>query len=196
VEAGVMRAWCLATLVFTGMVACDRDPASDVKIVARPVAVPGAAAVDTPTFTPRPPFTAELCAIQPETVPGKSKLAVTGPCTLTLTDNVKCDAELDDFYVVSLLHAKGEATVSMYVNIESYKGPGKYTAGQMFLTVQNGSAYYHWGSDSVETTVANGLRYVELKNVRLEAEPPNKGTELLSGRLWCHPEKNFVPSAR
>jgi hypothetical protein len=98
---------------------------------------------------------------------------------------VKCRAVADDFHTVILRQGPGEATVSVYLNIEFYKGPGSYDGGQMFLTVQNKGAYYHWGSDSVTTTVAPGLKYVDLPRTRLEAEPPNTGTVIVSGRLWC-----------
>jgi hypothetical protein len=84
----------------------------------------------------------------------------------------------------------------VYLNVESYKGPGDYSDGQMFLTVQNGSAYYHWGSDSVHTSPGRGLKYVDVKETQLEAEPPNTGTVTVSGRFWCNPDKNFDPSAR
>jgi hypothetical protein len=63
----------------------------------------------------------------------------------------------------------------------------------MFLTVQNGQAYYHWGSDSVTAKIGPGLNYVDVPDTRLEAEPPNTGTEIVGGRFWCQAEKEFAP---
>jgi hypothetical protein len=166
--------------------ACERDPASNVKIIDRPA---GSAATDSAANAraqlPPPPFSSELCNIQPETKTGRSTFAANGPCTFRHTGDVKCREALDDFHTMMLRQGPGEATVAVYLNIEFYKGAGSYDGGQMFLTVQNKNAYYHWGSDSVHTTVAPGLKYVDLHETRLEAEPPNTGTVVVTGRLWC-----------
>ena len=78
-----------------------------------------------------------------------------------------------------------ETTVSVYLNVEFYKGQGNYEGGQMFLTVQDKDAYYHWGSDSVKTTIGPGVKYVDIPPTRLEGEAPTEGTVVVSGRLWC-----------
>ena len=173
-------------LVCLTLLGCDADPASKVKIIARPTLPPGsppsAANPAAPAFIP---FRPELCAVRPEPKAGSSRFVLEGPCAFRHQGNVRCRDVLDDFHTVFLRHGPGDATVSMYLNIEFYKGTGSYDGGQMFVTVQTGSSYYHWGSDSVRTTIGPGLRYVDIQETRLEAEPPNTGTEIVSGRFWC-----------
>lgn len=169
---------CLATL------ACDPDPASKVRIIERPEGTPGfpTSASTAPVI---PPFRSELCAVEPEQVKGSTRFALNGPCSFQHTGDVKCRAALDDFHIAFLRKGPGDATVALYLNVEFYKGPGNYEGGQMFLTAQTGSAYYHWGSDSVKTTVGPALRYVVIPETRLVAEPPNTGTVTVSGRFGC-----------
>ena len=196
-ECALIATVCIASL------ACERDPASNVKIIARPPAAPAPSAVpgqeepsqplivtgNLPVNTAAsaaeaPPFKPELCKLQPDTA-GSSTFRVKGPCAFQHSGNVKCRAVVDDFYTTLLRKGPGEATTAVYLNVEYFKGPGTYDGGQMFLTVQNGDAYYHWSSDSVKTIVAPGLKYVDVPTTKLDAEPPNTGTAIVSGRLWC-----------
>lgn len=170
--------------------ACERDPASNVKIIARPVA-PAGIKVDTAKYAPPPPFRADLCKLQPEQAKGSSKFVIRGPCDFHHTADVKCRATVDDFYTMLVRQGPGSATASVYLNVETYGGPGTYTGGQMFLTVQNGEAYYYWSNDSVRTTVGPGMKYVDVEKTELQAEPPNTGTEVVSGRFWCDPHATF-----
>jgi hypothetical protein len=63
-----------------------------------------------PAFVPAPPFTSELCNLQPEEKKGSSAFDVKGPCTFHVTTNVKCSAVVDDFYTSVLRKGPGEAT--------------------------------------------------------------------------------------
>jgi hypothetical protein len=183
VEAGMTRRDTLAVVLCMAVIGCDPDPAGEIKIISRPTGSTDSASNAPPPVIP--PFRPELCTVQPEQTPGKTKFVANGPCAFHHEGNVKCRAALDDFHTVLLRQGPGDATVSIYLNIEYYKGAGSYEGGQMFLTVQTGTSYYHWGSDSVKTTVGPNVRYVDVPETRLEAEPPNTGTELVSGRFWC-----------
>lgn len=165
------------------LLACDPDPASQVKIdtAASPQTMPNAAAAPAVVLAP---WKAENCDLVPEKS-GGSDLRVTGPCAFTHTADVKCRSLTDDMHVVALRKAKGLSTVSVYVNVESYKGPGSYNDTQMFITYQDGTAYYHWGSDSVHITVTAGEKSVVLPENDLIAEPPNSGVLKVSGTLRC-----------
>lgn len=175
--------------------ACDRDPASDVKIIPRPTVAPGSVAFDSSGFIPPPAFRPELCNVQPEKAKGSSKWVVKGPCTFDHHADVKCSVAFDDFYTVLLRQGQGEATVAVYFNVETGTAPkpAEYTGAQMSLTVQNGQAYYRWGSDSVTAKIGPGMKYVDVPETRLEAEPPNTGTEIVSGRFWCKPDLSSGP---
>lgn len=178
--------------------ACDPDPASELKIIPRPAATPGSVVSDSGGFVAPPAFSPELCNVLPETSKGSSTFVVKGPCTFDHGGDVKCSTAFDDFYTALLRKGPGDATVAIYFNIETVTAPrpGKYSGGQMFLTAQNGQAYYHWGSDSVTAIIGPGLKYVDVPETRLEAEPPNTGTELVGGRFWCQPYKEFTPIVR
>jgi hypothetical protein len=158
--------------------ACKPDPAKSVKIVAPPPAPPAAQAA-------LPPWDASFCALPPEDSTGKSKFVATGPCAFHHEGNTLCRGLTDDFHVIMLRKGPGASTVSVYINVEFYKGSGRYSNAQMFLTYQNGTSYYLWGSDSVHITVTAGQKSVVLPKNKLEAEPPNTGTEVVSGTLWC-----------
>jgi hypothetical protein len=184
-EACVSRSFVVAFIALLAL-ACERDPASNVKIIARPTTPPGsAAAANSQPLDALPEWRPEFCTLQPEEKSGSSKFSVAGKCAFNQTGNVKCRAAVDDYYVTVLRKAAGETTVSMYINVEAYKGPGKYPGTQIFLTVQNGTSYYYWSNDSVRTTIGPALKYLDVPETRLEAEPPNTGTETISGRLWC-----------
>ncbi|MFN2602336.1 MAG: hypothetical protein ABR582_06210 [Gemmatimonadaceae bacterium] len=187
------RAKIFATLACAGFFACERDPASNVKIIARPVAPAGSAA-DTAKFAPPPPFHADLCKLQPEQAKGSSKIVFSGPCNFSHSGDVKCRAALDDFYTMLVRQGPGNATTSVYLNVETFGGPGTYGGGQMFLTVQNGDAYYYWSNDSVRTHVGPGMKYVDVEKAPLPAEPPNTGVDTVSGRFWCDPHATFDTS--
>jgi hypothetical protein len=177
--------WAFVPVVIA-LIACDADPASQVKVISRPTAAAGHSTDSAIyNFQPPPPFRPELCNVQPEKEHGQTTFVANGPCSFRHQANVKCRAALDDFHTVMLRYGPGEATVAVYLNIEFYKGAGNYEGGQMFLTVQDKSAYYHWGSDSVKTTVGPGIKYVDIPPTRLEGESPTKGTVVVSGRLWC-----------
>lgn len=184
-------------MIVTGVsgLGCDRDPASDVKIIERPAVDASPKTTTVPTrkaeinlYVPGPPFRAELCKAEPEKSKGSNWFAVSGICAFQQTANVNCRAVSDDFYASLLRRGPGDVTISVYLNIETGNKaptPGKYSGAQMFLTVQNRQEYYHWSSDSVSVTLGAGFRSVHIPRTRLEAEPPNTGTEIVSGTFGC-----------
>ena len=175
-------------VAFASSAACERDPASNVKIIARPTAT---ATQPLPTtYPPTPPFRSELCKVPPEATKGTHRFVVEGPCAFVQTSNMACKGSLDDLYASLLRAGPGEVTVSVYLNIETVAAPapGKFSGAQMFLTVQNGNDYYYWSSDSVTATIGPGMRTVTIPRTRLDAEPPNTGTEIVSGTFACNPD--------
>lgn len=183
------RARFFVILACASFVACERDPASNVKIIARPAASAGTNA-DT-AYVPPPPFHPDLCKLQPEQAKGSSTLVFSGSCNFHHTSDVKCRATVDDFYTMLVRQGPESATTSVYLNVETYGGPGTYAGAQMFLTVQNGQAYYYWSNDSVRTRIGPGMKYVDVEKTELQAEPPNTGVDTVSGRFWCAPHATF-----
>lgn len=177
----VVTAACISS------VACERDPASNVKIIQRPTVAANAAT--TPTFPPPPPFRSEFCKVPPEATKGPHRFVVEGACAFEQTSNMACKGSLDDLYASLLRQGSGDVTISVYLNIETVAAPapGQFSGAQMFLTVQNGKDYYYWSSDSVTATIGPGMRTVTIPKTKLEAEPPNTGTEIVSGTFGCNP---------
>ena len=170
-------------------VACSEDPAKSTKIVPRPAATqpPAPATDDTPASrsfdtAPRPgqkpPVTAGAagwkpadCPPPPEASSGQSSLVVTGPCPFEHKAAVACEPLADDFLVTMTRKAAGESTLMVFINVEFYKGPGKYTGGQMFLGLQDKKNIYRWSSDAVTVTVADGETSAKVESAKLLAEP-------------------------
>jgi hypothetical protein len=171
------RAVLMTIVAFAAIAACKPDPAKSVKIESAPAAAPAPEAV-LPAWKP------ENCTLEPEQK-GKSTLVAAGPCAIRQTGEVACRSLTDDMHVLFLRKAQNGGTVSVYINVETFHGPGDYTNAQMFLTYQNGSSYYHWSNDSTRITVAPGTKSVVLPVDTLLAEPPNEGMEIVSGRLHC-----------
>jgi hypothetical protein len=173
------RSLFVAMAVLAVASACDKDPASKIKIAARPVQN------INPSSHIVAPFKPEMCALQAEDSTGSSTFKATGPCSFHHEGNLKCRRTVDDFYVAILRKGPGVTTMAVYINVEAYKGPGPYDNAEVFLTVQDGLSYYHWSSSSVHVDVGPEEKYVDIPETSLAAEPPNTGTEVLSGRLSC-----------
>ena len=172
-----MRASIVLALSITAL-GCKPDPAKSVKIVAPAPAPPAPQAV-LPAWQP------DFCALPPEDSAGSSNFVAKGKCAFHHEGNAKCRGLTDDFHVMVVRKAAAQATVSVYINVEHYHGAGQYAGAQMFLTFQNGENYYYWGGDSLHITVTPRERAVVLTPYKLEAQPPNTGTELVSGTFVC-----------
>lgn len=168
----------LSAVAIATLVACQPDPAKSVKIVDKGVGTPAPQAV-------LPPWQESNCNLQPVEKPGASTFVAKGSCSFTHTATAKCRSLIDDMYALFLRKASGEATLSVYINTEQYTGPGDYTNAQINMTYQNGLNYYYWSSDSVHITVSPGEKSVVLPENTLQAEPPNTGTVVVSGKLIC-----------
>lgn len=172
------RIFFLSVVAVAALAACKPDPARSVKIVDKGVGTP-------PPQAALPPWQDSNCDLLPEPKGGSSTFVAKGPCSFTHTGSAKCRSLIDDMYALFLRKAAGETTVAVYINTEQYKGPGDYTDAQMNVTYQNGTNFYYWSSDSVHLTVAPAEKAVVIAETRLESEPPNKGTVVVSGKLIC-----------
>jgi hypothetical protein len=174
-----MRRTVLLTIVAAGIaIACKPDPAKSVKITDAGVAPPPPQAILAP-------WKDTNCDLEPESQSAGSTLTATGPCSFKHTGTAKCRSLVDDMYALLLRNSATVGTVSLYINTEGYTGPGEYKDAQISLTYQNGTAFYHWGSDSVHLTVSPGEKTVVLRENILQPEPPNQGTVVVSGKLIC-----------
>ena len=161
------RAFAVAACLLAA--GCDEDPASAVRIIARP-----AVTSVVPTRTPLArvgEWHPEACPPPPEEAPGPSTLTVTGPCAFEHHGTVSCEANGDDFLITLTRPATGGATLMIYINVEGYHGPDSYEGAQMFMGVQDRTLIYRWSSDTLSITVGPDEAFAVLPTSRIEAEP-------------------------
>jgi hypothetical protein len=151
------------------------------------------------------------CPPPPEASSGPSNFTAAGPCAFKHRGAVACEALEDDFLVTLSRKGAGGATLTVYINVEQYHGPGDYRDAQIFLGLQDKFNIYRWSSDTLNITVGSGEQSVTLPATSLEAEPlftnctgpiTNfqcegrefavaflKTREVVSGTLRCEPRK-------
>ena len=76
------------------------------------------------------------CPPPPEDSSGPSTLTVSGPCAFEHKGIANCEWHADDFYLSMTRKAAQGATLTVYINVEGYDGPGQYKSAQMFIGVQ------------------------------------------------------------
>jgi hypothetical protein len=110
----------------------------------------------------------------------------TGACAFRHQGAVNCTSLEDDFILETSRPSARQSTLIIYLNVETYHGPGNYDEAQMLVSVQDATGLFRWRSDTVLATVGADEKFVDLQSTRLEALPPGDETEItLSGRLWC-----------
>jgi hypothetical protein len=157
-----------------------------------PAVIPAAAPpAPIPDFQWRP----HLCPPPPEPSPGPSTLVVKGACAFRHQGATKCSSSKDDFYVEMRRPGARDSTMLVYVNVEGYKGPGKYDKAEMLIGVHAPIYVYRWFSDEVQVTVAEDEKSVEIQPLRMEPLPPVEAPDLeVSGTLVCRPGEESAPS--
>ncbi len=111
------------------------------------------------------------CPPPPEDSAGGSSLTVTGPCAFEHKGTVSCERLVDDFYLTTTRKAAQGTTLTFFVNVEHYNGPGSYKDAQMFVSVMNKKLIYQWSSDTVDITVGPEEAFAVLPTTQLLAEP-------------------------
>ena len=111
------------------------------------------------------------CPPPPEEGQGASSLNVSGPCAFKHRGTFSCEAIHDDFYISMTRQAAHGSTLTVFINVEKFKGAGTYQNAEMFLGVQDKSSIYRWSSQEVQLTVGPDAQYVVLPTTRLAAEP-------------------------
>lgn len=96
---------------------------------------------------------------------------MTGACAFEHKGSFTCEALGDDLYISVSRRAAHGGTLMAFVNVEQYKGPGRYKNAQMFVSVQDKSTIYRWSSDEIDIEVGPDVEYAVLPTSRLEAEP-------------------------
>jgi len=192
----------LFTICFIGLFGCDPDPARSVKVATRSsasryttglapqrtVAADAAAArAETREGVPvefqwRP----DLCPPPEEPSRGPSTFDAKGACNFQQRGAVDCRSVADDFLVEISRPAAQGATLAIFVNVEKYHGPGKYSGGQMLVSVHDPKGTFRWRSDEVTITVGEGEKFAELALTRLEPLMTfGAGDITIVGKLSC-----------
>jgi hypothetical protein len=128
----------------------------------------------------------ELCPPPPEQADGPSTLVVTGPCAFQHKGAMECKVTPDDFIVQATRPGALDTTMSIYVNVEGYTGPGTYQKSQILIGLLDAKFSFRWVSDTVPITVAPDEQSLSFRATRLEILPPFEAADLrVSGRLSC-----------
>ena len=147
----------------------------------------------TTPLPPRPATEPVVCPPEPEPAgPQGSNLQFGGPCSFVETAALGCQAAQDDFYVRLHRTLQGGLTLTVSVNVEFYKGPGRYPqTTEIIMEIPDGDAVYEWtATHATMTVVADGsgrITGASVDPVELQPEPgtPTKGTEALQGDIAC-----------
>jgi len=180
---------------------CDKTPPADLLRMADAVArytVPEAG----------PPWSASMCKPlpEPEVAASFSDLTFSGECAVHIALAVQCLSSSDDFYIAAERPLEGGRSLKLFVNVESFAGPGEYErGGEIRVLVQDGPTLYQWvhyqtgvSLGTTDRANATGSFKVEdapavttaiIKPVSLYAAPgtPTTGFIKLEGTIACAP---------
>lgn len=131
----------------------------------------------------------EGCQPLPEpSAPAMSNLRFQGPCSFTQHGAVQCVNKTDDYYAYVNRQLPDYGQFSGLINVEKYKGPGKYTKNSVvMLQVARKGVLYEWKQQSATLTVTeNGNQViVEAANIPAVAGGPARGSARVEGTLTC-----------
>jgi hypothetical protein len=168
------------------LAACDEDPARSVKIIARPALPADRAAKIAPSSYASTQWRPEVCPPPPESSKGQGTFVATGACAFEQTGQVNCIALGDDFFIDLSRPAAMGATLRMWVNVERYKGPGKYHGNGMLVSVRTTDEVFPWNGGELTMTVGDGERFVTVEPATLlPGFMRGAGPIHVTGKLWC-----------
>jgi hypothetical protein len=171
----------MAALLAAG---CGKDPAASVNIALGGLIDGG---VEHGGERTRRPWQPTLCPPLPEPAgPKVSRLGLEGACPFEHSGPARCKVSQDDLYLTVSRPAREGAVVTLYVNVERYRGPGRYDAAEVQLSVQDRAALFRW-SGGAQVTVESGEAAVAFDRVLLSPEPgtSTEGDEWLEGAAAC-----------
>ena len=155
-----------------------------------------------------PPWVRSYCAPLPEPTgtASFSDLTMTGECTMHTSLPVQCLALADDFYFTMVRPLEGGRSIELFVNVESYSGPGEYEhKAEVRILLKDKATLYQWVHYQTSVTLGSAelagatgtfkssapppVNFVVLKPTQLYAAPgtPASGFIDLSGTAVCAP---------
>ncbi len=190
------KSWAL--IAWFGLAACPAPTPANL------LTLPDGAFVVRAALDGGVPWSAALCQpLDEEPVAGTpSALVVSGACSFTQRALAECRARGDDFYVVARRRLAGGRLATIYINVESFRGPGEYDEAQTHAWIGEGTGLYRWseprghvtlgaGGDFSSTDPAYfataGITTVTVPDIVLDAERGTltSGELRLSGQLRC-----------
>ncbi|HEU0133084.1 MAG TPA: hypothetical protein VFQ85_19060 [Mycobacteriales bacterium] len=134
-------------------------------------------------------------ATAPATAPaaperGSSDLRVTGAFTAAATRDLQCSYTRDDFFVRGDLGQFDGVPVYLSLNVEKYRGPGRYAGVTQVLLRRisdDSSVYASWYGGTATATVrpAGGGADVEVSVLAPEAGTQAAGEVTIAGHVGC-----------
>lgn len=146
--------------------------------VAAVVALAGCQKGSKPTFNALPSEAATAPATPPY-VPktGHSDVAMKGALTLETTQDFQCSYAVDDFFVRGEMGSYDGVPLYLSINVEFYKGPGRYPRKTQVLVRRvsdDSRTYASWYEGEATATILPKGQGADLVEVTL---PPEAGTE-------------------
>jgi hypothetical protein len=199
-------AWALA-LACAVSIGCKKQPKE--QLVLEDLAPSASAAASViPALTWLPPWDPALCppAPEPEGPASFSDLVFDGTCAFHHEGAAACHGRDDDFYITIERKLPNGDPAILYVNVESYTGPGVYDEkAQVVFMIRHGKALYRWANYWGNITLGHGSKGMTpgrtaaaqtgsstptsatLPLIQLTAEPgtPASGTISIRGSIGC-----------
>lgn len=125
---------------------------------------------------------------------GSSDLTITGEVAFTATTDFQCTEAHDDFFVRGSFPDYQGIPMYLSVNVEFYKGPGRYVRKTQVLVrriAKDATTFYaSWALPTASSTVLPGGRGLDLDVATL---PPEAGTDAkrpvrFGGHVGCLPK--------
>lgn len=155
------------------------------------VALAGCGGGSKPTFNTLPSQAATAPATPPY-VPrtGHSDVHMTGDITVDTTQDFQCSYAPDDFFVRGEMGSYDGVPLYLSINVEFYKGPGRYPRRTQVLlrrVSDDSSVYSSWYEGMATGTVLARGQGADLEQATLKAEAGTQaaGTVTVRGHFGC-----------
>jgi len=159
--------------------------------VAALVALAACGGGSKPTFNTLPSAAATAPATPPY-VPkkGHSDVHMTGDITVDTTQDFQCSYAVDDFFVRGEMGSYDGVPLYLSINVEFYKGPGRYPRRTQVLlrrVSDDSSVYSSWYEGMATGTVLARGQGADLEQATLKAEAGTQatGTVTVRGHFGC-----------
>jgi hypothetical protein len=174
-----------AVLLVLATAACTGDQAPTFNPLPSPAAT-------VATTDPRPSIliAGPSPSPRPAPQPGSSSVTLTGELKLRTTQDFQCSYARDDFFIRGYMGEYDGVPLYMSLNVEFYKGPGRYAGKTQILVrrISDTSSFLaSWYNTKADGTVLPRGKGADVDRVVLQPEPGTNSTRsvTLEGHFGC-----------